>query len=160
MKPGGHIKELESLLLRIASPRGNRASGRLVQSVDLRAELRSRLKAHNDEKVAKMMGRSVARRGKPRGSRKKKAARRSGAKPLPLAGVVPRQRQLRGYYKGYYYFARLKANGTVHYNGEVFNSATGAARAVVGRNINGKRFWHIRDASREWVRLKEYMEQA
>jgi hypothetical protein len=46
----------------------------------------------------------------------------------------------------------MKKNGEVSYARESFSSPTGAARKVVGRAVNGWRFWHYR-AGGEWVPL-------
>ncbi len=157
MKQGEHIKELESLLLRIASPRGNRTSGRLVGAEDLRAPLRGRIKEHHEEKLSKMMGRSVTRRGKPRRRRVARTRVRGQAAPLPLKDAVRRAKRLRGYYKGYYYFATLYRSGEIEYDGVRYRSATAAAKLIINGAVNGMAFWHIRGADGEWTRLRDHV---
>ena len=48
-----HIKELESLMLRVVSPRGNRQSGKFTASKSLRRDLNNAIKAHDADKRAR-----------------------------------------------------------------------------------------------------------
>jgi len=49
-----HLKELESLVLRIASPKGNRVAGKLMASKDLRRVLRQRIVAAQKRELAEI----------------------------------------------------------------------------------------------------------
>ncbi|MFH0911810.1 MAG: GIY-YIG nuclease family protein, partial [Planctomycetota bacterium] len=52
-----HIKELESLILRIAVPKGNATKGRLAHAEDLRKKLRCQIRIIQHEQISDIMGR-------------------------------------------------------------------------------------------------------
>jgi Restriction Enzyme Adenine Methylase Associated/Protein of unknown function (DUF2924) len=144
---GEHVKPIESLLLRIVDPVGNRVKGRLPGAQDLKRELNRKVSAHQAQERARLLGDEVARK---RLRRKAAAAKGSDA----LAGLVERRLALRVDYKGQRYLATLRKNGQVSYAGEQYESPSAAARAIVGRAANGWHFWWFKQG-REWVRLRE-----
>jgi hypothetical protein len=68
-------------------------------------------------------------------------------------GLLPKRLPLRGWYKGKEYRASLRKDGQIQYDGQLFDSPTGAAKKVVGRVVNGWTFWHYKSAPREWAPL-------
>ena len=140
------IKELESLMLRIMSPPGNIQSGRLRKSDDLRRALRDQVRAHDDEKRAKLMGGRIERV-----HRRRKTSGAKGA--AALKGCVSRSVHLRGEHDGWVYSAKLRPSGEIYYDGELYSSPTAAAKGA-GVRRNGWVFWYYRDSAGEWVRLK------
>lgn len=70
-----------------------------------------------------------------------------------MAGVVARRLVLRGTYKGYDYRASLRRDGSISYDGQVYDSPTGAAKAILGRPTSGWLFWKYKNRKGEWVRL-------
>ena len=119
------MKELESLLLRIVSPRGNKQAGKFVKSENLRSKLNQLIKAEDDDRRARLMGGRTAKR-----RIKSKSNRGRGAGVL--AGSFERAINLRGTIGGYDYFASLKKNGEISYAGTSYQSPTAAASAAVG----------------------------
>lgn len=102
-----HIKELESLVLRIVVPSGNRAGGRLANSKDLRPNIH-RLIADSDANNRKiLMGEN--RRSRPPGQKKGKKV--TGT----VKGMLGKRRSLQGYRKGWEYRATLRQDGTVKF---------------------------------------------
>ena len=65
-----YIKELESLMIRVVGPRGNRRSGKLIASKVLRRDLNKAIKAHDADRRARLMGgrqpNNVSRRRQPK----------------------------------------------------------------------------------------------
>lgn len=51
-----HIKELESLLLRIVDPKGNAVKGRLAHAENLSMQLRKQMRKAHDEALAEILG--------------------------------------------------------------------------------------------------------
>ena len=153
-----HIKELESLILRVVEPRGNRTGGRLVHSKDLRAELRHLIAASDAENLAVLMGGPlIVRRQRQKPS--KKSSEKTSKKPSkksrgPLKVLLGARRPLRGYAKGYEYRALLRRDGIIEYGPRPFPSPSAAATAALGRASNGWAFWQYRDGSGQWVPLK------
>ncbi len=60
---------------------------------------------------------------------------------------------MRGYRKSWEYFAILRKDGKVRYDGRTFDSPSAAAKAALGRNANGWYFWRYKDKNGNWVPL-------
>lgn len=144
---GEHIKPIESLLLRIINPKGNRVQGRLPGAQDLKKELNRKVSEQQADERARLLGGALARN-----RRRKKAASAKGS--VVLAGSVDRLIRLRADYKGQRYLGSLRKDGYVSYGGELYASPSAAAKAVVGRAANGWRFWHYKKGA-QWVPLAE-----
>lgn len=148
-----HLKELESLVIRISQPKGNRQRGKFARAENLTRTLRRQLREQQKAEWFDLIGRELdlleaEDDGLPRGKR----GRRGRA---VLAGYVGRAMSLRGTYKGKLYKARVRKNGTIRFGKRVFNSPSLAAVAVVGRPMNGWWFWTYERAPGQWVRLRE-----
>jgi hypothetical protein len=142
---GDHTKPIESLLLRIINPAGNRVKGRLPGSRDLKTDFNHKVSEHQADERARLLGGALARK-----RRQRKTAAAKGS--LVLAGSVDRRMQLRAEYKGERYAASLRKDGYVSFDGSLYSSPSAAARAVVGRAANGWRFWSFKKG-RDWVPL-------
>ena len=146
-----HIHEIESLLVRIANPKGNRVVPHGKSAGALVKLLKSRIKQRQKAELAQLF------------SSKKlspvKTARINGKnRPESLLGLVDKRAVLYRTYKGKEYKAWLSPKGTISYAGKKYTSPSGAARAVfkVPRAANGWKFWYIQDAQGDWVRLEDY----
>ena len=144
-----HMKELESLLLRITQPSGNKVGGKFIKSQNLRSEIYKLIKESNEDQIALLMGGAFAKR---RRIKKLKTGKRLG----DLAGIVEKRRLLKALHKGKRYFATLRKDGTIGYKGEKFSSPTAVAKHITGNGaINGWTFWLIKDEKNKWVKLSE-----
>ena len=143
-----HMKELESLLLRIVCPSGNKTKGKFSESENLRNTLNRLMKDRDADRRARLMGGHVARRRRRTKTQKGKGTRQ-------LAGVVDRRMSLRAWYKGEEYKAGLLKDGSIGFKKTRYDSPTAAARAAIGRNCNGWAFWHYRNHKGEWVELRD-----
>jgi predicted GIY-YIG superfamily endonuclease len=132
------LKEMESLLLRISLPEGNRVKGKLRGSRDLKRELQQAAKAQMHEELSGLIGRAPVKENKA----KKSAAVRD-----------TRTIHLRRDYKGKVYRATWRPDGTVKMNGRIYTSVSAAGRAVTKRGTNGRLFWWARNEHKEWVSL-------
>jgi hypothetical protein len=144
---GEHIKSIESLLLRIINPKGNRVQGRLPGARDLKKELNRKVSEQQADERARLLGGTLARN-----RRRKKAASAKGS--VVLAGSVDRLIRLRADYKGERYLASLCKDGYVSYAGGRYASPSAAAKAVVDRAANGWRFWQYKKGA-QWVPLAD-----
>jgi len=142
-----HIKELESLVLRIASPGGNVQSGKFKRSENLYNHLNEQMKNDDADRRALVLGGGVAKR-----RRKAKVSRAS--RELPLEGMVDRVIRLRGSRGKWEYSASLRRDGTIRYGSCTFDTPSLAARTAVGRACNGWSFWKYRDKDGAWVPLR------
>jgi hypothetical protein len=145
---GDHIRPLESLVLRIVNPDGNRVVGKLRGAKDLVRELKRDMSSADANKRAILLGGKHLRQ-----RRRTKTKDESGTRVL--AGLVPRRMPLRADYKGETYRAMLRKNGTIQFGGVLYDAPSAAAIAIVKRNANGWNFWHYRVGRNNWVPLRE-----
>lgn len=145
-----HIKELESLLLRIADPKGNAVKGGLPHAVNLSKQLRTKMRRAHDESLVEMLGlkRKQTLIIQPEG-------KTDNTGEPPLAGYVKKKFPIRAMYKGKTYRASVRINGTIYFSGKLYNSPSHAGHAINGRACNGWYFWRYRNSNGEWVWLNE-----
>ena len=146
-----HTKELESLVLRIVNPRGNRQSGKLTGSVNLQSQLSRDVREQQRENLRKMLG----KRGGPKQSaNRRQRTRKPRETDGELAPYLSRGCALRAYYRGEIIRARARRDGWVRYGSYMYKSPSGAAKAALKRNCNGWAFWHYQRTPGEWVPLR------
>jgi len=113
-----HMKDLESLCLRIADPEGNRVVGKLAGAKNLQRAFKKKLLDEAHKEVENLMGgrttpapKKKAKSAKMVKAGKKAAAtRRASGKKIPLAGIL-KDKTLRGTYKGATYRAWVHCHG-------------------------------------------------
>tara|TARA_B100001765_G_C19376565_1_gene281537 strand:- start:208 stop:585 length:378 start_codon:yes stop_codon:yes gene_type:complete len=67
---------------------------------------------------------------------------------------LPNGTELRARYKGQVYSAEIVSEKFVH-DGKTYSSASAAAKAVTGTNVNGLQFWEVkRPGDVDWKSLK------
>jgi hypothetical protein len=143
-----HLKEMESLLLRITKPVGNKQIGRFVSCDNLKKRFAGDIRSMHREELNAIIGRVVpAPDDRP-------AVDAKGNRPV-LAIYIHKRTRLRGRYKGTLYRAHVINNGSIRFAGKTYNSPSLAASAVTGRPTNGWWFWHYERAPGDWVRLRE-----
>ena len=142
---GDHfLKEMESLILRIILPQGNRVKGRLTGSRDLKADLQRHIKEMQKMELVGLLGRKV------------RPAKSSGTRGADKTdALADRLVYLRRDYKGHTYRATWRSDGTVKYQGEIYDSLSAAGSAAAGRGVNGRTFWRVRNADLEWVPIND-----
>ena len=140
-----HMKELESLILRIVDPKGNKQTGKFTRSNNLNSSLNQLMRDADADNRAELLGGNVAKR---RGKHKANTAQGK----LSLAGMFPRRTKLRGTGMGRKYTAWLRQDGRIKFNDESYDSPTGAAKAALKRAQNGWVFWRYRKNG-EWTSL-------
>jgi Restriction Enzyme Adenine Methylase Associated len=141
-----HIRELETLILRIARPTGNRVSGKLSGATDLKFALNRAIARRDEAQRAVDLGGYVARR-------LRRSRTKGGHGSLVLAGLFERRTPLRAEWRDETFRATLRMDGFITFRKKSYSSPTAAARAVVGRTVNGWTFWNYRGANRKWERL-------
>lgn len=144
-----HIHEIESLLVRISNPKGNRVIPKGRSTGVLAKDLKRLIVAKQKQVVQALFAPKRAVQAADR--------RHTTGRPERLEGLVPKAAKLYRYYKGEEYSATLNTKGVITFEGRKFTSASGAAKAVVGaRAVNGWNFWYIQNAAGTWVRLADY----
>jgi len=142
-----HIRELESLLLRIVNPEGNKIRGQFVKSQNLYPNLNRKITEYDADHRAELLGGWVKKR------RQMVRARNAKGKGA-LKGLVTKRITLKGWNGDWEYTASLRKDGTIQVGGEVYDTPNAAARAALGKPVGGWSFWHYKDKSREWVKLR------
>ncbi len=151
-----HIKELESLLLRIAYPTGNKVRGKLRRSANMLPSLKRKTKAaaiaewRSNFEVASG-GEKAAGVTKPQ-----KVSWQTRKGDRPCKGLFPENVRLYGPYKGEVHKAILRPSGLIRFDGETYNSPSAAgAAAKGGKATNGWAFWKIKQGE-ELVALRQF----
>ena len=140
-----HMKELESLLLRIADPPGNKQKGKFAKSANLKRRLKADIRDFLAVHVGDLLGSRRNRTGKSR-------------RETAISGIgirIRKRMRLRAKYKGKVYKASLRKSGKISMNGKVFDSPSAAAKKILRRSANGWRFWKVERSPGNWVRLRE-----
>ncbi|MDI7267564.1 MAG: hypothetical protein QME96_06190 [Myxococcota bacterium] len=166
-----HLREIESLVLRISDPKGNRVWGALPGAKDLRREFRRAIVRAQRDELDEVLGEET---GKEPGIKRSAAARqawatrrgssrRKGGREPTLARYVKRRFHIRWDYKGKRFVAHVRRDGTIRFSPRestartpkgVFTSPSKAAAAAAGkRAYNGWSAWRYERAPDEWVLL-------
>jgi len=141
-----HLHELETLILKIAAPKGNRVSGNFIKAENLKPILKKAVtKVHQKE----LVGLGLT---KTKEVAKPKAQEQKGCKAV-LAPYVKDRFEIRFRYKGKLHKATVRKDGTVFYKGKDYNSPSMAAKAITGRAVNGWTAWTYERAPGDWVIL-------
>lgn len=145
-----HLRELESLLLRIVKPKGNKQKGKLAKSEDLRRRFARDAKRSWQLEMQDLFGLSA-----PRSAIPKPASATTGRTPI-LAAHIRAPMKLRARCKGQMLHATVRRDGTVRYDGKLYTSPSLAgAAARKYRTCNGWTFWQYERAPGDWVLLDE-----
>lgn len=149
-----HIKELESLILHIADPKGNKVTGRMPHAENMMHKLKNQIKQRQDTDLNSVLNLSCKpiRKKVVRKAPKKKGSNGKGRQPS-LAPYAGNGFALQKVYKNKTYKAVVSADGTIHYVDKTYNSPSDAASTVRNRPTNGWTFWCFKDASGRWVKL-------
>lgn len=152
VKDAEHIRELESLVLRIANPKGNTSRSRLSSAENLKAALESGVKAEMEKRLRDLLGGSKRASGK---SKPKPNQRKARNRQPTLSPYITRSFRIRGSYKGQEFSATVYRSGSIKFQGKLYNSPSMAGRAARGKSTNGWDFWHFRNGQGDWGKLDE-----
>ncbi len=141
-----HLHELETLILKIASPKGNKVSGNFIKAQDLRSIFK---KSITDAQQKELVGLGLK---KTKELPKSKEAETKGRKPV-LAPYVKEKFEVRFRYKGKLHKATVRKDGSILYKGQNYNSPSMAAVAITHRAMNGWATWSYERAPGDWVLL-------
>jgi len=145
-----HLYDLETLVLKIAAPKGNRLTGNFINSENMKPRFKRDISRYQHDELAGLLGIST---GKvvpvPVGVKKK------GRTPV-LARYSKRPSVLKARYKGKTIKARVLRDGAISLEGDIYLSPSLAgAAACKRRTCNGWTFWTYERAPGDWVLLDE-----
>lgn len=144
-----HLRELESLILHIAGPPGNKQKGGFTKAENLQRTLKRDIQCHQREELRLLIGQDLETAGTTRVHKVN-----HGRQP-PLLPYAKRIRLLRATLKGKTFKARVRGDGTIRFRGRVFNSPSAAGVAACKRSCDGWCFWKYERAPGDWVFLHE-----
>ncbi|MFC1568299.1 hypothetical protein ACFL37_01215 [Candidatus Margulisiibacteriota bacterium] len=144
-----HLKELESLVIRIAAPKGNRQKGGFSRAEDLRRKFRKQVAELQKIELDKLFG------SKKKQSEFVKRVAREGREPALIKYIKNIGYRIKMTYKGKTYYARVRKSGKIRFKKHSFNSPSVASSAILKRNSNGWYWWKYQRSPREWVRIDE-----
>ena len=137
-----HIKELESLILRIADPTGNATRGRLPKAKNLHHDLHLHIKNAQAEQLSILLDSKYSKAKIKMNARLKKTLinkRQPSLKPF-----IKKQLKIRATYKAKIYNANVSKNGIIKFNNALYNSPSLAGQAVTGKANDGWLFWRFK----------------
>lgn len=139
-----HISEIESLLVRISNPKGNRVVPKGKSSGSMLKTLQDMVKAKHKDEYNSMFG------VKSKTGKQRKQAKVNNS----LVGLVSKNTEMFKSYKGKDYKAILMPAGQVKFKNKLYDSPTAAAKPIVDRiSVNGWKFWYVKDSDGNWVLL-------
>lgn len=138
-----HIHEIESLLIRISNPKGNKVIPKGKSSGPMLKKLKIMVRKKQNEAFENMFG-----------NRSKSKSKKNNKKSSTILNLVTKKTPIFKTYKGKEYRAILTPAGKIILKGKSFSSPTAAAKTIVDRSsVNGWRFWFLKDSNGNIVQL-------
>jgi len=142
-----HLKELESLILKIIQPRGNKQKGKFVNAEDLRRKFAGAMKSYWHHELSNILPK------KPFFKDEEVSADEERRGPI-LSKFFKKATKLRARYKGRTLTAWVNRRGIISFAGKRFESPSRAGGAACkGKSCNGWTFWQYERAPGDWVLL-------
>jgi predicted GIY-YIG superfamily endonuclease len=109
-----HLKELESLILRVVKPKGNKQKGKFLKSEDIRKRFARDVRSRQHNELLSLLGKEkVSELGKERLA--------IGRQPV-LANYIEGPIKLQARYEGKTIKAHIRRNGSIRFKGKVYSS--------------------------------------
>jgi hypothetical protein len=143
-----HLRELESLILRIVKPPGNKQKGKFARSEDMRRRFGREVRVKMQNQLGDLLGKTLAAP-----EHRQPKSEPDGRKPV-LADYISCPMKLRARFKGATITAQVRRDGSIRFAGKVFSSPSLAgAFACHRRTCNGWTFWQYERAPGDWVTI-------
>jgi hypothetical protein len=147
-----HLRELESIILRVVQPKGNKQKGRFPLAEDLRRRLKRDIHASQQMELVGLLGKPT----KPKELKNGEADQTPAGRRPALAPYVTAPFKLRARHRGKTMRALVRRDGRIRFAGTVYDSPSLAgAAAVQRRSCNGWTFWQYERAPGDWVPIDE-----
>ncbi len=152
------LRELESLVLRISSPKGNLQAGKFLKAKNLKRAISRRISEMQRQERIDFLGEEPISKRPSKVIKKEKGL---GA----LAPYIIKRIQLLFRYKGKLYIANARKDGWITFDfrsadydrlkNRKFKSPSAAAAAVTGHPMNGWHCWKYKNRKGEWTFIAE-----
>ena len=144
-----HLKELESLILRIVKPSGNKQKGKFLKSEDIRRKFARDVRSRQRDELISLLGKKIAEEEEEEGRFSE------GRRPV-LGRYISGPMKLQTHFKGKALKARVRRDGSINFGGKIYSSPSLAgAAACKRRTCNGWTFWQYERAPGDWIPLNE-----
>lgn len=130
-----HMRELESLILRIAEPPGNKQLGKFSGAESIQWKFDKAIEAKQRSEQSRIFGMEPEEAEVPH--------------------LIPRSIRIRAKRKGKLIKAKLRPDLTVRWNGKIYKTPSAAGRAVRKKSTNGWVFWSYQRSPGDWVPIDE-----
>ena len=144
MSKSAYIGDIESVLISIADPTGNKAKPKGTADAELRKDLEDIVKKRQEEERSRLFG--------TKKSSKRKKSKTQTKRPT-LKNIFSKARPLSTKFKGKEYKARLLISGKIRYKGKLYDTPSGAAVAALGGSKSGWNYWEVQNEDGNWVKL-------
>ena len=142
-----HLKELESLILRVVKPKGNKQKGKFLKSEDIRKRFARDIRLRHHNELLSLLGKEKASEVEETTAK---------GKPPALANYFEGSKKLQARFKGKILKAYIRRNGLIRFKGEDYRIPShAAAKACKRPTCNGWTFWQYERATGDWVKLNE-----
>lgn len=141
-----HLRELEALVLRITMPKGNRSKTKFAKSQDLKRYFKRIVTEGHRRELNRLFGPTAAE------ARRVRQVPVKGKAPS-LASYITKRTKIEWPFKGVTYRAIVQANGTIRFQGKLFNSPSLAASHITHRPMGGWHAWRYEAAPGQWEPL-------
>ncbi|MBP7791526.1 MAG: GIY-YIG nuclease family protein [Candidatus Goldbacteria bacterium] len=144
-----HLKDLETLVLRIANPKGNIQKGKFIKAENLQKKLKNDLKEIQKFELQNLL--SGIKRN-PESVINEVIA--SGRTPV-LKKYVNKKIRIKMEYKGKIYWATILRDGRIRFRKKIYTSPSLAAVKISRHAMDGWHCWQYQRSPGEWVKLDE-----
>ena len=142
-----HLKELESLILRITQPKGNKLTGKFVNAEDLERKFRGAMNTYFFQEKSRMIQKRQFNKDEDIVENKERRG------PI-LHKYFKKPTKLKARYKGKVITAWVNRKGIIRFGGKGFKSPSQAGgEACGGKACNGWTFWQYERAPGDWILL-------
>lgn len=153
-----HLKDLESLVLRISSPKGNRQVGRFINAQDLKRTIQRKIREIQEKERSNLLGEDIR-------SENQEKFLLPNERKSASEFFIPKRIHIHFRYKNKLYIAHLRKDGLItfdslsaeysRFKGKKYTSPSAAAQAVTNHPMNGWRCWKYKKAPGLWVPIDE-----
>ncbi|MEW6516815.1 MAG: GIY-YIG nuclease family protein [candidate division FCPU426 bacterium] len=147
-----HLRELESLILKISKPKGNLQSGKFIRSQDLIPLFRRKISRAQKMELDNLFWEEN------RADKVKEVKRVNGRIPV-LAPYFNKRTEIRYKYKDKIHKGIIRKNGTILLKGKIYNSPSVAGGSIAKHSVDGWIVWKYEAAPGKWVILDKLREK-
>jgi hypothetical protein len=141
-----HLRQLESLVIRIARPKGNDQKGKFGRAENLLRPFRRAIREFLNKELDDLFADT-------RYVRQKKKSNVGNKRGVKLAPFVKKRFKIRLTLHGKTFYARVRRDGMIRFRGKLYKSPSAAAVKITKHGVDGWIHWFYERAPGDWVPL-------